>query len=1043
MKIASLIDFPKPTLDSNVWDLNRNILNPVCKDFIVRILNTFIESRNLKASEQWITDITLVGSICTYLWNSQSDIDVHVKVDVNKFKETNVPEMTEEKAAEYLDQLRKELDVAKLLLPLSNGHVVEYYFETKFHPANVSRVGVYSIFMNKWLKTPPPVPQDFDIEKIKPRIVEEATEVALGLDENFSKVKQNLVRIEDLMETLKAWPREKQQLYIDKINDKISKIEEEIKKALQVKEDLVTERHKKQDPLSDNELIFKWLQHMSYFSILSNLKTLLEQTGGEISTTELPLIDKIISQGTIKEAVLDHSWWISPDGEIFDLDDANDHQEWMQEYGPDFEGRDPIEEGWIRVRLGKNEIDISIKNLNNIPQFLDSFILNYPKLKIFIDSGIDDVSLDYNEAVTNGVQKAVNKALSQKRMGSLEKQAYGDWMGAGWWIDPNGQVHDLEEGEEHDEWMSEHKHLDPSDENDWDELMGQGWIRARKFGGEDKLTLEVGSIDNIPDYVNDFILAHPAAEVRVEGCPHNLVEIPYDLVVSKGIQKAVALSKRQPLQSSVKEARLIGDTYYGGKLWFDPSGQVYEVGSSGSHADWILNNVQMLKDKYGFDSSKWTLNSEGDIPNFETLDNALISFGWARVGDTHMGWGIQISDLRHVPEYFTTNYLAGTSGSIIFEDLSKNWVEVDVESFITQGQKAVNRALSQKRMGSIKEAFLKEAFEKQILAIDFDDTIAHENPDKTIGEPEAGVKEALTKLRDDGYTLEIYSHRANDEKGADEIKEWLDSHEIPYDSILNVEKPLAKFYIDNRGIHFTNWADVLKQVEKSDKTASLTKESEMLEFDGIDCPILVNPSLNEAIGYLNKSKAHELRFIEWVDLYMWDAYYADHYDVMKHISGRPYEGQEATAIVKTDKEIKNLFRRHYKTASLHIVAYNQQKLWIDPNGKEYKVGTSHADWILEHEDMLEAEYGWKNTGEWKFEDGGEIYDFEGLDASLVDMGWSRVGDIYGGGGWGIEVADLFDVPDYLIDKLIGKHGTSNKISYLNPPSTATINISNS
>ena len=49
----------------------------------------------------------------------------------------------------------------------------------------------------------------------------------------------------------------------------------------------------------------------------------------------------------------------------------------------------------------------------------------------------------------------------------------------------------------------------------------------------------------------------------------------------------------------------------------------------------------------------------------------------------------------------------------------------------------------------------------------------------------------------------------------------MDKYEIPYDSILNVEKPLATYYIDNRGIHFTNWADVLKQVEKSDKTASL------------------------------------------------------------------------------------------------------------------------------------------------------------------------------------------------------------------------------
>ena len=56
-----------------------------------------------------------------------------------------------------------------------------------------------------------------------------------------------------------------------------------------------------------------------------------------------------------------------------------------------------------------------------------------------------------------------------------------------------------------------------------------------------------------------------------------------------------------------------------------------------------------------------------------------------------------------------------------------------------------------------------------------------------------GAKEALIKLKNDGYTLEIYSHRANTEKGADEIKEWMEKYEIPYDSILECRE--ANCYI--------------------------------------------------------------------------------------------------------------------------------------------------------------------------------------------------------------------------------------------------------
>ena len=109
------------------------------------------------------------------------------------------------------------------------------------------------------------------------------------------------------------------------------------------------------------------------------------------------------------------------------------------------------------------------------------------------------------------------------------------------------------------------------------------------------------------------------------------------------------------------------------------------------------------------------------------------------------------------------------------------------------------------------------------IAVDFDGVI-HKNSkgyhDGTIyDEPVEGVREALEKLSEK-YTVIIYTAKArrdrglvNGMSGVQLVWDWLKEHDLSkYVSKVTAEKPRAVAYIDDKGIGFDNWNNVLSQI---------------------------------------------------------------------------------------------------------------------------------------------------------------------------------------------------------------------------------------
>ena len=111
---------------------------------------------------------------------------------------------------------------------------------------------------------------------------------------------------------------------------------------------------------------------------------------------------------------------------------------------------------------------------------------------------------------------------------------------------------------------------------------------------------------------------------------------------------------------------------------------------------------------------------------------------------------------------------------------------------------------------------------KPVICVDFDHTMNNASyPD--IEKPIKGAKEALQEIKNLGFDIHICSCRTNHEVSASiierleqikKMKKFLDDNKIPYDKILNNDKPVAYAYIDDRGIGFRdNWKETIKELK--------------------------------------------------------------------------------------------------------------------------------------------------------------------------------------------------------------------------------------
>lgn len=176
-------------LDPNLWN-NQKELNPEVRNILLKIAKDYYE--NNEQIQGVLTDVYMVGSSANYNWTPESDLDMHLVIDVEKME---IPE----EAARTLFELfshkwnhQHDINV--------KGHNVELYLQSTDHELKSS--GIYSLISGEWIKEPHPEKVDIDESYIKSKYRNMAFRIEKAIkDEDVDKMKKVMEDVRNIRRT--------------------------------------------------------------------------------------------------------------------------------------------------------------------------------------------------------------------------------------------------------------------------------------------------------------------------------------------------------------------------------------------------------------------------------------------------------------------------------------------------------------------------------------------------------------------------------------------------------------------------------------------------------------------------------------------------------------------------------------------------------------------------------------------------------------------------------------------------------------------------
>jgi len=238
---ADVLDSFKVKGELNTDIFKNDKLIPKVKTALLKIANDFFKELEVPNGIT-LKDVLLLGSLANYNWSKFSDIDLHLIIDFNKFKDDE-------------DFIKKHFDAEKNLWNKKHnvdieGFPVEIYVQDVKEKVHAS--AIYSIKSNKWLKKP---------------------------DKTKFKVDKNLIKrkVQKIFDKIKSVEKDYLNQNFKSVIKKVDKIKAEIKKMRKAGLENGGE-------YSTENIVFKVLRRTEFMDLLDSYKNKSYDT--EVSINE-------------------------------------------------------------------------------------------------------------------------------------------------------------------------------------------------------------------------------------------------------------------------------------------------------------------------------------------------------------------------------------------------------------------------------------------------------------------------------------------------------------------------------------------------------------------------------------------------------------------------------------------------------------------------------------------------------------------------------------------------------------------------------------
>lgn len=290
----SSIDFPRQTLDRQIWDEN-NQLRPEIKQHIFSVLDRYpkVSLRSIAKG------IRIVGSICTNQYQDFADVDTHVEPE-------NKEDFTTDDQTEIMKWFNDNRDAINGWI---GEHPIEVYLQ--FNPAqDLMSDGVYNIIEDKWVKGPKIVPVDYDPYEDFSGIADEIRNQVEKADELLGELRRDIVDYDVIKQAIERMSSKDRQQLQSKLQGKLQEIEDGIEDLYAKRKEWVDLRRKASKPETpeqakedielarkwkDTNAIFKFINRYQYMKVIRALEGLIQDK--EVSAQDVEVIKGLV--GTV------------------------------------------------------------------------------------------------------------------------------------------------------------------------------------------------------------------------------------------------------------------------------------------------------------------------------------------------------------------------------------------------------------------------------------------------------------------------------------------------------------------------------------------------------------------------------------------------------------------------------------------------------------------------------------------------------------------------------------------------------------------------